>query len=193
MSFFSHRMVSERGLTVIEAIVAVTILGAALVSIALVATRSLGLAQAGRNQLIAANLAQEGIEIIRSIRDTNWIENNKTDGADCAALNWREGLCNGDWRVDYTTAATATSLLAFGANPVLNLDAATGLYSYSAGAPTIFKRKITLADEAALTGKQMRLTAEVRWLGPGGTLCQDSPQEKCLTVEDRLFNWFGNP
>ena len=173
------RYSAQRGFTIAEAIIAVSIIAIALVGIYAVVARSLGIGLAFRNELVAANLATEGVEIIRSIRDTNWLENKKANDTctpSCSDSAWREGLPNGDWRVDYAVSANG-SVLALGVNPVLNLDSTLGLYSYGAGTPTIFKRKVALSA-AGGSATEMQVIVEVRWAGRGGQVCAANPSER---------------
>lgn len=62
---------SERGMTLIETLVAVTILSVAIVAPMSLTIQSLFAAYYARDQVIASNLAQEAIESVRSIRDSN--------------------------------------------------------------------------------------------------------------------------
>ncbi len=48
-----------------------------------------------KNTLIAYQLAQEGVELIRQVRDTNW----RTE------RNWNENLAVGNYYMDYTDTA----------------------------------------------------------------------------------------
>src|SRR3989344_1098546 len=120
----------QRGFSVIEVIVAIAILASAGVALWILSAISLRTVRIARQELIAANLAQEGIEIVRNIRDSNWLDDRRADddGTNCAPappVSWRDGLCNGQWRVSYTEQ----NLLAVGANPRLRIDT-DGFYQY---------------------------------------------------------------
>jgi len=64
---------SQGGFTIIESLVALAILSLALTPMLVVVTMSSRIATSVKNNLVAALLAQEGIEVIRAIRDTNWL------------------------------------------------------------------------------------------------------------------------
>lgn len=65
-------MIKEKGQTLVEALialgVAITIVSAIVVSV----ITSLNNAQFGKNQNLANHYAQEGMEIVRQIRNSNW-------------------------------------------------------------------------------------------------------------------------
>jgi type II secretory pathway pseudopilin PulG len=69
----SKKTYRQSGQTMIETIVAIYIMTMALASgigLAIYATSQSALA---KNQIIATNLAREGVEVIRMMRDTNWL------------------------------------------------------------------------------------------------------------------------
>ena len=78
-----------KGFTLIETIVAVGIIVIGLVSALTLITTSLFYVSNIGDRLIAANLAAEGLEVVRNIRDNNWLQ----------SLSWNNGLANGDYKV----------------------------------------------------------------------------------------------
>ena len=87
------------GFTLIESVVAVSVLVTALVGPMQIAARSIAVQRSAKNTLIASNLAQEGLELVRWYRDNNvqqWI----LAGASDPAEHWIDGLfsnCNNVW------------------------------------------------------------------------------------------------
>lgn len=79
---------NQSGQTLIETIVAIFILTTALT--AALALTIYVYANSGRsiNQTIAVNLAQEAIDVVRNMRDTNWLESDAQGG------NWALSDCN---------------------------------------------------------------------------------------------------
>lgn len=67
----AHDVRGVRGMTLIETLVAVTILAVAIVAPMSLTIQSLFAAYYARDQVLASNLAQEAIESVRSIRDSN--------------------------------------------------------------------------------------------------------------------------
>lgn len=64
---------NNSGFTLIETLVAVLVLVLGLLGPLALAAQSISAGRLSRNRLIAANLAQEGIELVRNLRDENII------------------------------------------------------------------------------------------------------------------------
>jgi len=62
---------AQRGMTLVETLVAVSILAMAIVAPMSLTMQSLSAAYYSRDQVIASNLAQEAIEAVRAVRDRN--------------------------------------------------------------------------------------------------------------------------
>src|SRR3989344_5211097 len=190
---------SRRGFSLIEVLVAVAVLTAAVIGITSLTNYSLRLARVARQQLIAANLAQEGMEIVHALRDTNWIATKLADSA-CATCpctaSWREGFCNSSVRsyeFDYATTVVNQTSNAFTApGTLLNISSASGLYSYGGGSATPFRREIRFSlPSTGNTAQSMLVTVIVRWCPRAITSCGTA--ERSITVQDQLYNWFGAP
>jgi prepilin-type N-terminal cleavage/methylation domain-containing protein len=67
---------SKRGFTLIETLVAVTILSAAVAGPMVLSIKSIGSASVSQDQLVAFYLGQEVVEYVRNVRDTNLIKSN---------------------------------------------------------------------------------------------------------------------
>jgi len=156
----------QGGFTLMEVIIAIGIITTALVvSVALI-TFSLSGIRGGKSKIIAAGLAQEGIEIVRNIRDSNWISGKRSPS------NWRDDLGAGYWRVQYNQA----SLLSFSNTP-LKIDS-NGFYQYNSGSTTKFYRRIGIEY---IGNNQIKVVSEVTW--------QEQGRNQNLQLEDRLYNW----
>jgi type II secretory pathway pseudopilin PulG len=86
----------QSGQTLIETIVAIFILTAALTSGLSLTVYALSNSRLSINQLIATNLAREGVEVVRMMRDTNWLEGDKSGGSygldgDCGSGSGQNG------------------------------------------------------------------------------------------------------
>lgn len=154
---------NRSGFTLIETMVAVSIVAIGLVSALGAITTALFYVSNIENRLIAANLAAEGIEVARNIRDNNWLQN----------LAWNNGLANGDYQAAYNSAAFSS----YSGNLLL-LDSNTGLYNYTLGNPTLYLRKISIAN---LSSYEIRVISSVTWQRRGITFSS--------SAESHLFNW----
>jgi Tfp pilus assembly protein PilV len=168
----SIKIKNEKGFTIIEALIAVLILVIALIPSIIVSSTILDIAAATTDQLIAAGLTQEGLEVVRAIRDRNWY----------LGLAYDSGLI-GSWRVQYNSDAP----IALGANPNLQIDV-NGRYNYGSGTATKFRRTITITN--IVPGVEIRVVSTVDWrskdgsTGPGCAANRD-----CVTSEVHLYNW----
>ncbi len=64
---------SERGFTLLESLVAVAILTTGISTSAFLVIQSIQTGNKIQKRIVAAHLAQEGVEVIRNIRDSNWL------------------------------------------------------------------------------------------------------------------------
>jgi len=87
----------RKGFTLLEVIIAVFIMvvgtGAAFALI----QQTLSATPVIKDKLIAAYLAQEGIEIIRNMRDSAWLASRGDPN-----VKWDDYIPEGDWQADYT-------------------------------------------------------------------------------------------
>lgn len=155
-----------KGFTLIEVIVSIAILSVVSAGVMFSISLSLNSAARIKNNLIAANLSQEGLEIVRGIRDQDWHLGN----------SFGSSLSNGTYAVDWNSQ----SLLSF-PDAFLKIDS-NGFYNYSSGQDTIFKRKIIIENSGqnpATVEKVARV--EVSW--------QEKSSPKTIQAELHLFNW----
>ncbi len=166
----------KKGFTLLEVIIAISVLTVGIGGSFSLIQQTLILASQTQYKLIAAYLAQEGIEIVRNIRDSNWLEQRTN-----YAISWDSGLADGlsiGGSRDYIADFQDTALRTFEDKP-LNLNA-DGFYNYSSGTPTKFKRKINIS---AINAYTLEVSVEVQWQERGRT-----HQIKAI---DHLYNWYG--
>ena len=168
------------GFTLMEAIVAIFLITTGIVGVLALVTQTISSATLSTQRLTAAYLAQEGIEIVRNIRDTNWLEQYTNP-----ANSWDEGLtincpgacnCPTGCIADYTYSVQSDPDLPAYADQYLNIDG--GFYSYSAGTQTKFKRKITISPSG---GDILQVSVLVEWSEKGTTYQ--------VEVQENLYNW----
>lgn len=172
------------GFTLIETIFAIAILLLVITGPLALSSQSLKAASAAKDNFIAANLAQEGIELIRSYRINNVIQDE----------GWMNDLIDAtpSCRVspgcylDAKTIKVTGSSRNFDAKhcpgsvcPPLQIDS-NGQYNYSSGATSIFTRTIRLSE--LLNDKIVRVTVTITW--------NDKYGSQSLVVEEIMHNWF---
>lgn len=155
----------QRGFTLVETLVALVLITIAMGPVFILAASAINTASRIEHNLIAANLAQEGIEVIKNIRDTNWLNGSAFDN----------NLPVGIWRLEWNT--TGGSLMAIGLNPVLKKN--NGLYNYSSGTDTVFQRTVTISKP---NSGELILTSSVTWAERGSI-------NRNMSVESHLFDW----
>lgn len=159
-----------------ELLVAVFIISTALVGIMSLINTVISSASYSTARLTAAHLAQEGIEIVKGIRDLNYEQPAGCVGWDC-------------WWADFsgTTSYIAQyddSDLRPLSNVPLKYNAATWLYGYDAGIDTPFnyKRVITITkNPSGLDGNEIRVSVQVTWT--------ERTRQGSVVAEDRLWRW----
>lgn len=192
-----------------ETVVALAVILAAVVGPVSLITRGLFTFSFSKNKVIAANLAQEGVELVRLIRENN-IACDAANGN--AAHQWNRdpegGAMPGRIRLDATDITAAvrpqcgtaaitsprvsvsscsdSDFLLFDTDP---LSPTYGRYGYRSGTPTIFRRCIEVVspvreaerDPQVPASAQMDITSTVSWNERG--------MEKNVTLRERLYDW----
>jgi len=150
-----------KGFTLIEIMVAISVMIIGILGVYALVPHIISLSGANTDRFRAAQLAREGLELVRNIRDTNSLE----------GVAWDEGLtnCSGGCEIDYNDSAPVT----YG-DRYLKIDS-DGFYNYENGQETKFKRKIIITPNSNV------LDVKVQIIWPG----KDSPFE----VEESLYNW----
>lgn len=165
------------GFTLIETIVALTLIVAAVSGPMALATRGIFSAKFAKSRLVALNLSQEGIELIRHMRENNVLAGHDWRGLSGACPSTCSRLQDGPYQPDVFTAASG-STPPINAGAILRYDEATGLYSQSTGLPTPFTRVVELSTPAA---NQMRVLSTVTWM--------ESGIPRSSRVEEVFYNW----
>ncbi|MDP3935291.1 MAG: hypothetical protein Q8Q46_03700, partial [Candidatus Giovannonibacteria bacterium] len=157
------------GFSLLETTVAIAILVAAVIGPLTLASSSIKSSSQAKNNLAAAGLAQEGVELMRNFRANNIFEGSGwTAGMDSC---FSASGCQIDAAtLEITSCGTFCSYL--------NFDQNSGLYSYGAGTPVIFMRTINIETVSA---NEIKIKVLVAWEERFG------PQK--FTLEEHLLNW----
>lgn len=138
-------VIHPSGTSILELIVSMAILVTVIIAVLALTTSNLVGQHASEQQVVASNLARESIEVIRSIRDSNWLAGRAWDtgirpsGASGAfgVTTFFPNFSPGDWRFN---------LMIFGSQvdftPMYLYE---GFYTHiTTGEPTPFRRSVSL-------------------------------------------------
>jgi prepilin-type N-terminal cleavage/methylation domain-containing protein len=180
------------GFTLLETMVAVTLLSMSIVAPMALTTQSLGSAYYARDQVTAFFLAQEALETVRNVRDNNILYNSQASpGSTVNLLNGIPSTSGAAFRADARdNSMTLCSLdgLSGGACKPLQTDGTLFGYGNGANTATIFTRTITACYvqlDGTCTGvetDEVKITASVSWKTAG-------LQTRTVTVSENLYRW----
>ena len=156
----------KKGFTILEVIISILVVTIGVLSVYTVTQQIVSYTYHSAFRLTAVYLGEEGIEIVRNIRDTNWLK----------GVAWNNGLGVGAWEADYNTIQPLSDTYD---GDFLKLETTSGLYGYDSGSQTNFKRKITITP----VGGALEVSIEVWWEYKGDTY---GP----ITVQEILYNWY---
>ncbi|MDB5245055.1 MAG: seg [Parcubacteria group bacterium] len=161
-----------QGFTLVETLVAIAILMIAIVAPFYSIQQSITTSYVTRDQLIATSLAQEGVEYIYYLRDTNYL----TPGN-----SWTQGMApcftQGGCIVDPSTGSISACGNGGGCAP-LNLTSG-GIYTQGGSSPTTrFTRTV---KATTISVNQIEVTSQVSWTTNHSSFT--------TTVTEELYNW----
>lgn len=159
----------RRGFSLLETTIAIAILVAAIIGPMALSSQSIRSASLAKDTIIASNLAQEGIELVKNIR-----LGNRIDGR-----NWTQGLNPCSSQNGCFVDAKDLDVGACSQNcNFLKFDASLNLYNYDSGQDTAFRRIITIAN---INDDEKKVSSSVRWLDKFGN--------HNFTLSSSIFNW----
>lgn len=156
----------KKGFTLVESMVAISVLSLAITGPMLIAQKGIGSAIYSKDQITAYYLAQEAVEFIRNVRDSNRITDTDwlQQFASCKQTPSDNKACRIDTRFAFSHPSAITVCPASGECGVISFDEATGLYGYDSGGswrPSQFTRKVTINDLAS--PKEAAVTVTISW------------------------------
>lgn len=191
-------MNTKKGFTIIEALVAITILVMSVTGPLALAAKGLALSGYAKDEITAFYLASEAIDVVRNIRDSNtqgatWLRLSPTTGETLLKCS---GGCYFDvWRdpIKLNTTFGQTSADKFISTRLCQDDSIQYGYTVFSAPPacapkdltkypdtqTIFERTVTVQD--INPGKEIRVIAKVSWTAKNGLL-------RNVTISENLFN-----
>ncbi len=176
----------SKAFTLVEALVALSILIVGIISGFILVTKALYNVTIIQDRLTASFLAQEGIELVRQIRDTNYLKQLDGQSVDWDYYN-NVSLVDGNYIISGNINIGNVKLI-FSSDPsydsYLYYHQITGLYDHdSSGSKTSFQRVINIFH---INEDEIRVQSIIAWksrniifeIGKGG-----------IVAEDHLFNW----
>jgi prepilin-type N-terminal cleavage/methylation domain-containing protein len=174
------RQAAKRGFSLLEVMLVVMILSVALLVFIQVTSKSVVHSIESQDSIIAAGLAQEGVELVKNIRDNNWAVKKTAFEFPFPS--------DGDCRIDYDSTTCSSG------SPELKFDPGSRFYSDTGSETTKFFRKINIRTE----GDTRVVTSYVLWSRPwSGSGFSDpdlnncNPAHKCVYTTITLTQWGG--
>jgi len=169
----NNNRIKNKGFTLLETIVAITVLTFAIMGPLELAARSIGLAIVSKNQITAFYLAQEAMEYVKNKRDGNFLAH----GSD-----WLTGLdgCLGASGC-YTDIPNDNISVCAGGCPVLKYDNNGLYYNYFSGNDTIFTRTVKITTPVGGNPNEAKVQTTISWI--------EKLNSKTFTLEGNIFNW----
>jgi len=166
MRKYSNIKIIKKGFTLLEVMVAIFVITVGIMGVMTILQRTIFLTSVSFSRLTAAYLAQEGIEIVRNVRDTNWLENSA----------WDDGLPASPpaYGVDYQTQTLPDPNCS--SEGYLEFD---GNFSKCSANPLAkFKRKITITKTLP---DSLDVSVQVFWSEKG--------KPYTFSAQENLYNW----
>jgi prepilin-type N-terminal cleavage/methylation domain-containing protein len=165
-----------RAFTLIETLVAITVLVVAVSTPVSLAAQSLFAAFYAKDQTTAFYLAQEGVEMIKNTRDHNLLVLLRDNGVG----NWLDGIAlNTDLYVDTPHNQIYTSGTCPQSCPALAYDGV--FYNHANGVLSRFARTVRVTQDTADANEAL-VTSTVTWK-------TGSFKERSFSVSERIYNW----
>jgi len=160
---------NKKGFTLIEVITVLLVVSLGMIGVLSLIVQNIQSQSLNKNTLIAYQLAQEGTELIRQVRDNNWRAQ--------PPLPWRTNLAAGAYYMDYTDTVPHEAP----SNPFGRLvKDANGMYISNPNAVATadtFTRTITIEEQAP----GILVTTKIFWLDHG--------RNYVYSLEALLYDW----
>lgn len=190
---------NQKGQGLIEMLIAIGIILTAVVGGLSLMVASFSAERESSNRIIAANLAREGVEIARNLRDSSWIKSQSFDSwlvnpsNDYSAVPIYDPVAN-SWQFNHLPDLMTDS------DSEVYIDASGFLNNSDIGEKTIFRRLVNMnpicwdplnmAESVAAEGTLcMAPTAKIGIMVSSNVSWTDKKGTHTLTAEDRLYNW----
>jgi Tfp pilus assembly protein PilV len=161
------------GFSLLETVVVLMIMAVGLVSIINLTVDSLRAQTLNRNTLIAYQLAQEGLDLIRNVRDTNWARGD----------DWNQHISTttgpANFKVDYSHWQPQE--ISNISQAKLQVSSTTGFYLHDSNSPdSPFSRMVTITAVSS-SSPSSTVSVLVKWTDQGAV--------HQYQLETTLYNW----
>lgn len=164
---------SPAGFTMLETVVAIGVILTGLVGVLVLASQNARSVRVANDRIVAAHLAEEAIEVVIAIRDSNWLSRQ----------SWRTNLpSTTQGIVDYSSSAVTVA-----ADPASYcLSLVNGAYVHQPPpCNTLFRRHLEIIERSELINgtpvNYVELRAIVEWT--------QGRVARSITAVDHLYDW----
>ncbi|MDD5291290.1 MAG: prepilin-type N-terminal cleavage/methylation domain-containing protein [Patescibacteria group bacterium] len=159
----------QSGFSILEIVVAFSIITIGLVGVLSLTTQNVQVEYVNKNNLVASQLAQEGLELTRNIRDNNWLSGN----------DWDNGITPGNYIVDYAGNITSVEGIEEAKLQQSNDAGEEDYYWHQAGdLDSLFSRLITITQTSS---ESLNVSCLVQW--------EDRGQTYQYVADTILYDW----
>ncbi len=160
----TYTTTKKSGFTLVEILVAISILSIAILATFTAVSQSLKATNFSEDQIVAYHLADEALEYVRNKRDSNAIQHIIALGSG-GTYGWLTGISDRcvttACYVDVPNNNTITACSGNTAScPALLYNSTTGLYQYTTGGTTMYKRSVVLT---MLNTTEASIVVTVSW------------------------------
>ncbi len=168
----------QKGFSIVEVIAAFTIITIGLVGVLALVSQNIQAQVVNRNMLIASQLAQEGLELVRNKRDTNWLISGN-DWKIGAGVGMQSDIVQDlTYVIDYSGNIDDSVNLVTDSGANLKINA-SGFYEHTSGISTTYYRLISIAEDTE--NNWIEVNSRVQWKERGGI--------KDYVASTVLYNW----
>ena len=180
---------TKAGFTLIETLVAILLLTVAIVAPLSLTTQSLATAYYARDQITAYYLAQEGIEVVRAVRDGNILK--VAIGQSANLLDNIPDTTGKPFTVNTIPLASQSMQLCPSSSStscpplqIVDLGSGNTMYGYQTGSPNSrFTRYVEVTTLTSVAGvpEEVRVSSTVSW--------QTGNITRSFTISEDMYRW----
>lgn len=166
------KLKNNNGLSLLGVLIAVTLLAGSVIFLSRLLISRSDIVESSRQTFVATNISREGLELVRAIRDTNWLQTR----------DWVSGICTGEAeQIIDARRVREGEILQSSDDKVLYVVDGENVHDNS-GDPTPYQRVISI-DCAAATASPafIIVTSKVEW--------EREEKTREVVLKEKLFNW----